>query len=306
MTAFWSLVGVCISIAVFQAWREEHKKALARVGLIGRILSTVYFEGTDGRVGIVVKLQITNRGEPTVVDGWGMTFDLNGFNALPATHPLDGKIDINDNKGKVVRLKSSDLLHEKVGIHQIAKGGRVSGFLVFLTKGISYERLASARPNVTVLFRDAFGQEYTAMNQGTGIAAPMHEPGIDDPFAHILIRQAKEAKEGQKLLYSVVEKISHGSRPIMALIELGVADELDTNEDVLNLCRQLVTDGHGDPFEHLGNRYPPPVRQEFLKEARRKNLKFPNAISEVEFVYDGLRKDLALAKERMEAQKAED
>src|SRR5258708_7402503 len=69
VNAFWWILGTCLAIALFQAWRQEHKKALARIGLNGRILHTSYFEGKDGRIGIVVKLQITNRDEPTIVDG---------------------------------------------------------------------------------------------------------------------------------------------------------------------------------------------------------------------------------------------
>jgi hypothetical protein len=78
----------------------------------------------------------------------------------------------------------------------------------------------------------------------------------------------------------------------MALIELGVADELDTNENVVNFCAQLAADGHGDAFENLKILYPPHVWQEFLKEARRRNLKFPNQMAELDFMSHRFREQL--------------
>src|ERR1700686_3654584 len=54
----------CLGVAVFLAWRDEHKKLKARSGLKGEVRYTAYFEADDGRVGIAVALRITNRGEP--------------------------------------------------------------------------------------------------------------------------------------------------------------------------------------------------------------------------------------------------
>jgi hypothetical protein len=192
------------------------------------------------------------------------------------------------------------MLYEKVSTTPIAKGGSITGLIVFLTKDVSYERLLAERPSVIVIFRDVYGRECRAEQQGQGVAGPFHEPGYDDPFALILMRQAKKAEAGQKLYYAVVEKIEKGSRPIMALLELGVADELDTNEDVVNFCSQLLMDKHGDPFEHLRIMYPPEVWREFLKEARRKNLKFPNSLSELDYMNERLIEHDA----KMKAQKA--
>jgi hypothetical protein len=193
------------------------------------------------------------------------------------------------------------MLYEKVATTPIAKGGGVTGLLVFLTKGVSYERLISERPPVTVVFSDVRGSDCKVDQQGQGTAAPFHQPGYDDPFAPILLQQAKQVKAGEKLYYSVVEKIGQGTRPIMALIELGVADELDTNDSVINFCAQLTADGHEDAFENLKILYPPQVWQEFLKEARRKNLKFPDQMAELDFMGERFREQLK-AKEAQRSQ----
>lgn len=277
---------------------------LEQTGLRGRIVSTAMFRDDKQRTGIAVTLQITNTGEPSTAGGWGLTFKCDGVNhGFPAVHT---DFTIPDKSGRLVRVTKSDMLYEKIAATPLPKGGSVTGLIVFLTKDMSYDGLVAERPPVTVVFHDVYGRECTAAQQGQGLARPFHEPGYDDPFAPILTRQAKEAKEGQKLYYSVVEKINQGRRPIMALIELGIADELDTNEDVVNFCRQLAVDGHGDPFEHLKVMYPPEVRQEFLKDARRKNLRFPNEMSEVEFMNGRLREHLSRARDRMEEQKAKD
>lgn len=314
--AVWLLIEICF-ISPYQHARQQQQTyesevsglrekvtALSKTGMGGRIASTAIFRDDKQRTGIAVTLQITNTGEPSTAGGWGLIFKLDGVDyGFPAVHT---NLTIPDGKGFVARVTKADMLYEKVATTPLPKGGSITGLIVFLTKDVSFERLVAERPTVTVVFRDVYGHECRAEQQGQGLAGPIHEPGYDDPFAPILIRQAKEAKEGERLYYSVVEKIDQGDRPINALIELGIADELDASEDVLTFCKQLAVDGHGDPFEHLGTMYPPEIRQAFLKEARRKNLKFPTALSEVEFVYDQLRKDLARAKERMEAQKAED
>jgi hypothetical protein len=256
-----------------------------QTGLKGRIITRIYFDDDKGRSGIAVALQITNIGNPTIVDGWGLTFELDNTQVgFPARH---GDFNIPDDSGGVIALKADDMLYEKVGTQPIANGGRVSGFLVFVTKNISYARLLSERPTITVLFRDAHGRECTVEQRDAGwTTQPFHEPGLVDPFAAILLRQAKDAEAGKQLYYQVVKRIGNGERPIMVLIEMGIADQLNTNGDVVRFCTQLVADNHGDPFEHLRVIYPPEVWREFLQEARRKNLKFLDAVSEVDYIHN--------------------
>jgi hypothetical protein len=270
---------------------EQHIKELESVGLKGRVCYTAYLKDTNGRDAIALGVQIKNTGEPTIVEGWGMTFELEGTQiALRPTH-LREPCNI-PYKDKTVKIRSVDLLHEQVGTKPIPKGGSAAGILLFRTKSISYERLAAARPIVTLHFRDVSGREYSAKQEGQGIATPEHIPGLDDPFADILIAQGKEAKAGEQLYYDVVERIDKGSRPIMAVIERGVADELDA-EDVIKFCSQLAVDRHGDIFKHLKAMYPPSEWQKFLKDAKRKNLKFPDEQSEVEHMYAVLREHVA-------------
>lgn len=297
--AVWLLIEICF-VSPYRHARQQQRtyesevsglrqtlSALAKTGMGGRVAITAIFRDDKQRTGIAVTLQITNTGEPSTAGDWGLIFKLDGVDyGFPAVHT---NLTIPDGKGSVVRVTKSDMLYEKVATTPLPKGGSITGLIVFLTKDVSFERLVAERPQVTVVFRDVYGRECRAEQQGQGLAGPFHEPGYDDPFAPILLRQAKEAKAGDKLYYAVVDKIEAGSRPIMALLELGIADELDTNEDVVNFCAQLVVDKHGDPFEHLQVMYPPEVWQQCLKEARRKNLKFPDEMSELNFMTERLR-----------------
>jgi hypothetical protein len=121
----------------------------------------------------------------------------------PASH---SNFVIPYGEEKTARISASDMLYEKVATTPIPKGGAVTGLLVFLTKGVSYERLISERSPVTVVFTDVRGSECRVEQQGRGMSAPLHQPGYDDPFEAVLLQQAKETKAGQKLYYSVVEK----------------------------------------------------------------------------------------------------
>src|SRR5438876_715092 len=85
---------------------------------------------------------------------------------------------ITPYKDKIVKIRSVDLLHEKVGTNPIAKGGGAAGLLLFKTNSISYECLVAARPVITLHFRDVFGREYSARQEGQGIARPEHIPGL--------------------------------------------------------------------------------------------------------------------------------
>jgi|GraSoiStandDraft_46_1057282.scaffolds.fasta_scaffold225384_2 hypothetical protein len=60
---------------------------LERTGLKGRIVNTAMFRDHKERVGIAVTLQITNTGEPSIADNWGLILTLDGVErGFPASH----------------------------------------------------------------------------------------------------------------------------------------------------------------------------------------------------------------------------
>jgi hypothetical protein len=123
-------------------------------GLHGHVLHVAYFEDVHDRVGIAVALRITSRGEPSIADKWGLIFELDGskFGVGPS-HFRDGKFAIPDNEGNTVTIRPEDMLFNKVGTTPIPRGGRASGFLVFLIKDITYDRLISGMIRSCLSFR---------------------------------------------------------------------------------------------------------------------------------------------------------
>ncbi|SRR6266496_98147 len=163
-------------------------------GLIGRIPHAAFFDGPNERDGVVVALQITNRGDPTIVDRWGLIIELDGRKfQYRATH-FQKDFTIWDSQGHPVKLETSQMLYERVENTPIPKGGRQIGYLIFLTKDISFDRLRTARPRLSVVFSDAFGNEYVTESSSESTDTILYQPGLNDPFGEILIREAVLAK----------------------------------------------------------------------------------------------------------------
>ena len=75
----------------------------------------------------------------------------------------------------------------------------------------------------------------------------------------------------RKLLLACVDAIASGVSPLRAL-QLAKADELDTNDDLVRLCDDLVALGHPHPFEILEGEQLKPYWLPFLQAARLKAL----------------------------------
>jgi hypothetical protein len=180
-------------VATRQEKRSKVDATSESPGLIGRVTSVAFIESDKQESGICVRLQITNTGPPTIADSWGIIFDFRGTPyAFAATHAADGKVlNIPLSNGKIITLNSSEMIYERITT-PIPQGGRVSGYLFFKTKGISYAQLVSDRPMVTILFRDAAGREYRTPKTGEGSPTVLHEPGLEDPLAKVHFRQIKE------------------------------------------------------------------------------------------------------------------
>jgi hypothetical protein len=252
-------------------------------GLHGHILHVAYFQDVNNRDGVAVAFRITNRGEPTIADKWGLTFELDGSQfGFGPSHFRDGKFAISDNKGNILTIKSDDMLFNKIGITPIPKGGRASGFLVFLTKDITYDRLIAVRPRVTILFSDAFGHEYKAEAQGEGVSMALYEPGLDDPFAPILFRQAETIK---RMVVAVGEKIRQGIEPPKAL-QLCKADELDNVAELIMLCDELVKNGYPHPFRGIKEHIPKEQWLVFLQEAKRRGWNLGNELETFDALWE--------------------
>lgn len=235
--------------AVAEARDTALKKLSDLSGLHGHILNAAYFESSDNRVGIAVGLRLTNRGEPSIADGWGIAFDLDGLHhQFPASHFGDGRFEIPDGHGNIVRLRHEDMLFNKVGTTPVLKGGRESGFLVFLTRGLSYHRLAATRPRITLFFRDAFGHEYKVKTEGDSVSIPFYEPGMDDPFIPILARQAETIR---KMVAYISEKIKQPGVDSLKALQLCKADELPTNDALVQLCDELEKSKIRHPLKFL-------------------------------------------------------
>lgn len=181
-------------------------------GLVGRVPHAVFFDGPNDRDGVIVALEITNRGEPTIAHRWGLILELGGAEfRYRATHP-NPDFTVWDNEGHPVKLESSQMIYEKVGTTPIPKGGLVPGYLIFLTKGISHEQLKAAqpRPRLKVIFSDVFGNEYVAESSTESLNEILYQPGLNDPFAMLVIREALRAKSGRTTLEIIDDLIKEG------------------------------------------------------------------------------------------------
>ena len=196
------LLIIAIVLFVIGIWRTgtpKKRKFHEAGGLIGRIPHVVFFDGSNERDGVVVALEIINRGDPTIVDRWGLIIELDGRKSqYRATH-FHKDFTVWDNQGYPVKLEASQMLYERVGNTPIPKGGRQIGYLIFLTKDISFERLKTARPRLRVVFSDAFDNEYSTESSSESTGTILHQPGLDDPFGQILIREAALTKSVQAL-----------------------------------------------------------------------------------------------------------
>jgi hypothetical protein len=201
-------------------------------GLIGRIPHVAFFDGPNERDGVVVALQITNRGDPTIVDRWGLIIELDGRKfQYRATH-FQKDFTIWDNKRHPVKLESSQMLYERVENTPIPKGGRQIGYLIFLTKDISFEQLKATRPRLRVIFSDAFGNEYVAESSSESTGTILYQPGLNDPLGQILLREAVLAKSvripltGLRLRKECDKWIESGKTLRERLVEGGWQDEV--------------------------------------------------------------------------------
>lgn len=95
----------------------------------------------------------------------------------------------------------------------------------------------------------------------------------------VAIAEVAELKKGgrfEQIFQKVVDEITSGTYPPAALL-MANADELDTNEELLKLCDDLVGYGHQPPFKTVavieGKLLGKEEYLEFLKEARRRGCK---------------------------------
>src|SRR2546423_8451704 len=66
--AWWWILGLCLAIALFQAWRDQYLKNKA--GLQGEILSIALPNQPGEKTLFFLQAQITNNGEPSIVQGF--------------------------------------------------------------------------------------------------------------------------------------------------------------------------------------------------------------------------------------------
>jgi len=214
-----SLFVSAIALWVVGLWRRRQKSIQQRekegggisTGLVGRIHHVVFFDGQNDRDGVVVSLEITNRGEPSIVDQWGLVVEVNNSSrAFNASH-FPNNFIVWDNDGHPVTLEASEMIYEKLGDTPIAKGSRVSGYLVFVTNGISYEELVSQRPRLKVVFADAFGNDYVAESKAEATHRTLYQPGVKNAFEALVQKESLRARAAS----------------VKALKPIEVRDELD-------------------------------------------------------------------------------
>jgi hypothetical protein len=84
--------------------------------------------------------------------------------------------------------------------------------------------------------------------------------------------------ESKAMLIAVVDKLRAGVKPLRALQEVH-ADELDTNDMLLQLRDDLIKFGHADPFQAIKDTIPRDKWLEFLQAARLQGLNLSDELA---------------------------
>jgi hypothetical protein len=235
-TISWCLLGLCFVIAGFLAWRDERKKVkdLTHPALWAHIIS-VGIGNTSQGAGITILLQITNTGPPTIADAFVAIINSKQF---PTVHLLPGS-KFSDEAGNVARISPADMLYEKLR-NPIPEGGRVSGFLFFIAKGMSGSDLTATakRPEIAVRFRDATRKEYSAVSIGPGQTQPLYEPGVVDPFISLYSSKRREESPAEKHVKDKRRRLEFAKK--LALV-------MDKGRELASRCAD--TDASAHPSE---------------------------------------------------------
>ncbi len=131
----FAVAGVFLFLAIFTAWRDEYRKS--QPGLHLTIEGAGIGEGTRaGRplTAAIMLVSLTNRGTPSIADGWQMTLTYAGRGKPVAVqmHYVDPQpsITLEMIHGPVVTISQDDVLYNKTMKEPIATGMKVVGLMV--------------------------------------------------------------------------------------------------------------------------------------------------------------------------------
>lgn len=96
---------------------------------------------------------------------------------------------------------------------------------------------------------------------------------------------AQGQRESRAMLNAIVDKLSAGVKPLRALQEVH-ADELDTNDMLLQVRDDLIKFGHPDPFRVIKDTIPQDKWLEFLQAARLQGLNLSNELQLLDLLQD--------------------
>jgi len=152
-----------VFFAGFQAWRDEHQKAaqtetklndLTKPQLVCKLGTLTFGKGDpkDNDVVAVVTGTIANIGGPTVLDYWTLALRLEDGSVVRAEPIIPmgrgGRLTLS---GGPLGFDAADFWADQARSAPIARGGAASGWLYFVFRGDSWEKLNKGRKAVSVI-----------------------------------------------------------------------------------------------------------------------------------------------------------
>jgi hypothetical protein len=123
-------------------------------------------EDKPDETGITIVANIENAGAPSNVSEYKLSIDIPGKERIwPAPNYLTRGVRLKDVGSEVYRqYETPDALYVKT-IQPIQTGGRVPGWLFWITKDATPDEIMMAGTTVTLYFRDVKGKEYSIKRQ---------------------------------------------------------------------------------------------------------------------------------------------
>ena len=139
-------------------------------------------EDKPGETGITIVANIENAGAPSNISEYKLSIDIPGRERIwPAPFYLTRGVRLKDVGSEVYRqYETPDALYIKT-IQPIQTGGRVPGWLFWVTKDATPDEIMMAGTTFTLYFRDVTGKEYSITRQlmENGDHNPGYVPGAD-------------------------------------------------------------------------------------------------------------------------------
>jgi hypothetical protein len=145
---------------------------------LGGSIDRVIIGNTDGRIGILILLKITNSGAPTAVEGFGLHIQssvLTTHKELRPTAILE-TVTVEGGMPHEETIKPEASIFQK-DIYPLVSGGLVRGWLKYIVNNpMPAKDFRDAKPQLIICLEDITGQRAAIKFSFTGVPGGEHQP----------------------------------------------------------------------------------------------------------------------------------